>query len=450
VSIFRAYDIRGIYGKDLTEELAFKIGKALGTFLKGRKTVAVGHDTRPSSPSLTQNIISGLISTGCNVIFLGLVPNPVAYFYAWKKKIFGCYITASHSPVEWNGVKIFKPNGLSFSDKEIKAIEKIVKSEKFIEGKGKVKNEKNPLRDYSKFLKEKIGKVKGKILIDFLGGAGSKVVFLLKDMGLDLIVLHEKPDASLYGFHKFESGEDILKLAIKNVKREDVDFGVALDCDGDRSFFIDPKGNLIDASLMCAIFIEDLLKKNGKIVLTHDCASELEKLVKKKKGKLIWSRIGHNFIEKKVWEEKALFAGEESSHFYFNIFYPFSDGILSALYLCKILNKTGKRLDELVSQFKLNPIKKIYINASTDENKEKIVEKLRKKFSRAIDVGDGIKIKLNKSEWVLIRMSQTLPEINLCAEAMNEKRLEKIVEKYSKIIEKYLNYYRKKGSKWLK
>ncbi len=443
MSIFRAYDIRGIYGKDLTDEIALKIGKALGTFLKGRKTVAVGYDTRPSSPSLTKNIISGLISTGCNVIFLGIIPNPAAYFYAWKKKTFGCYITASHAPIKWNGVKLFKPNGLSFSDKEIKIIEKIVESERFLKGKGKVRKEKNPLKDYSKFLKDKIGKVKGKILIDFLGGAGSKAIPILRDMGLNLITLHEKPDASLYGFHKFEAG-NILNFAIKNVKKEKVDFGVALDCDADRSFFIDPKGDLIDPSIMCAIFIEDLLKRKGKIVLTHDCASGLEKLVKKKNGKLVWSRIGHNFIEKKVWEERALFAGEESSHFYFNIFYPFSDGILSTLYLCKILNKTGKTLEELIKKVKLNPVKKIYINVVNDENKVKLIEKFREKFPKAIDVGDGVKVKLNKSEWVLIRLSQTLPEINLCAEARNEKRLREIVKKYSEIVRKYLKIIRGK------
>ncbi|MEM5791056.1 MAG: hypothetical protein QXP77_03350, partial [Candidatus Aenigmatarchaeota archaeon] len=223
-------------------------------------------------------------------------------------------------------------------------------------------------------------------------------------------------------------------IAIKTIREKKVDFGVALDCDADRSFFIDSKGNLINPSIMCAIFIKDLLKKRGKIVLTYDCATELEKLVKEKNGKLIWSRIGHSFIEKKVKEEKALFAGEQSSHFYFNIFYPFSDGILSTLYLCKILNKTKKKFDELVKQFKLNPIRKIYINAKTDENKIKVVEEFRKKIPKALDIGDGIKINLNKFEWVLIRASQTLPEINLCVEARNEKRLKEIVEKYSKII----------------
>ena len=100
MSIFKAYDIRGIYGKDITEDVALKLGKSLGTLLKGRKTVCVGYDSRPSSPKLFKKFVSGLTTTGCKVITLGMVPNPFAYFYAWKNKIYGCHITASHNPAK--------------------------------------------------------------------------------------------------------------------------------------------------------------------------------------------------------------------------------------------------------------------------------------------------------------------------------------------------------------
>jgi phosphomannomutase len=438
MSIFRAYDIRGVYGKDLTNEIALKIGKALGTFLKGKEKVCVGFDTRPSSPVLFENLVAGLVSTGCDVISLGMVPGPVAYFFAWKNEIFGCYISASHNPVEWNGIKIFKPNGVSFT-KEIKILQDILYSKKFLKGKGSLKEEKNAIKNYTLFLKNKIGKLEGRIVTDFLGGAGVAFINSFREIGLEIITLHDKPDPSLYGFHRLEPWGNLLNKAKEMVKREKADFGVAFDCDADRAVFISPSGKYVDASVMNGIFIEHILKrKKGKIIATYDCASELEKFVKKLNGNFLWCRVGHSFIEEKCVEENALFAGEQSSHFYFNEFYPFSDGFLSTLYLAKILNETGKKFNELVKRIKFRPVEKIYINVGSDEKKLKIIEELRKDFPEATDIIDGIKIKLNEIEWVLIRASQTLPEINICAEGKNKKRLKEIVEKYSKIVKEKL------------
>lgn len=436
MSIFRAYDIRGIYGKDLTDEIALNLGKALGTFLKGKQDVCVGFDTRPSSPNLFKNFVTGLTSTGCNVISLGMIPNPLAYFFAWKNKIFGCHITASHNPVEWNGLKLFKPNGVSFIE-ENKTIENIFNSNKFIIGKGKIKEEKNIVKEYSKFLKCKFGKIKGKLVVDFLGGAGVVSAEIFKYIGLKIIPLHDKPDASLYGFHKLESWGNLLNAAKEAVKKEKADFGVAFDADADRSIFISPSGEYVDPSVMHAIFTENILKrKKGKIIATFDSATELEKLSKNNGGSLIWSRIGHNFIEQKILDKNAIFAGEQSSHYYFNEFYPFSDGVLSTLYLYKILKETKRNFDELIKEIKFHLVVKLYIDTKTDEKKIEVVEKLRKKYPKSVDIMDGFKIKLNAVEWVIIRASQTLPEVNLCVEAVNERRLRELIKKYSEIIKK--------------
>ena len=438
MSIFKAYDIRGIYGEDLTGETAERIGKTLGTLLKGKEDVCVGFDTRKSSPILFKNFVAGLVSTGCNVISLGMIPNPVAYFCAWKNKIYGCHITASHNPEKWNGFKIFKPNGVSFTE-EIEALENVFKSEDFIEGKGKIIEKNNIIKDYRDFLKKKLGKIEGRIVVDFLGGAGLKNKETLDAFDIDVIPLHGKPDASLYGFHMLEPWGTLLNDAKKAVKKEKADFGVAFDADADRSIFISSKGEYVEPSTMIGIFIKYILeRKKGNIVTTFDCASELEHFSKKLGGKHKWIRIGHNFIEKEVALEKALFGGEESSHYFFNEFYPFSDGILSTLYLCKILKETKKSFDELIKEIKFHPVEKIYINAKTDEKKIDVVEKLRSRYYKSLDIVDGFKIKLNKIEWVLIRSSQTLPEINLCIEARNKKRLDFLAKKYSDIIKKEL------------
>jgi phosphomannomutase / phosphoglucomutase len=438
MSIFKAYDIRGVYGKDITEQVALDIGKSLGTLLKGKNTVCVGHDTRPSSMPLFKNFTLGLCSTGCKVIDLGLISNPTAYFFAMKGKTFGCHITASHNPANWNGFKIIKPNGTSLIEEE-RELERIFLSKRFITGKGRIVRERRAIKKYGDFLKKRIGKLKCKVVVDFLGGAGTKSIDILRGTGMKVISLHKVSDASLYGFHMLEPWGVLLDSAKKAVKSERADFGVAYDCDADRCIFISPEGHYVDPSIMVGIFSKSILeKRKGGIISTYDCAIEMEGMVKRMGGKFFWSRIGHSFIEKKLLEEGALFAGEESSHYFFGDFYPFSDGLLSTLKLCKLMKERGKSFSELIGEISFKPVEKIYINAKTDERKDRIVEKIRKMHPRSIDISDGFKIILNKEEWVIIRGSQTLPEVNLCIEAKSKERMKELTKKYSSMIRKNL------------
>jgi phosphomannomutase len=435
--LFRAYDLRGLYPYEINEKIAERVGKALGTFLEGKESVCVGFDTRSSSRRIFKNFCSGLSSTGCRVISLGLLPNPVVYFHAWKNKIFGCMITASHNPKNWTGFKLIKPNGTSFLE-EIEKLKEIFEVGNFLTGNGRIQEE-NALVPYKIFLKKNLGEIKCKIVVECFGGAGVKGIEVLQELGLNVIGLHDRPDKNFFGFERPEPKGENLKPLIKAVKKRKADFGVAFDGDADRAVFVDGRGRELSGSLASTIFLQDILKrKKGKVILTADCASELKRMVEKLGGKLIWWRVGHGFIEKKVVEENALFAAEESSHFYFNQFYPFSDGILATAYLAKILFERGEKLSSIVDKIKIHPTEKIYVNVVTDENKFKIVEKLKEDFPEAINIMDGIKIELNKVEWVLIRASQTLPEINICAEGKDKRRLKEIVGKYKKIVEEKL------------
>ncbi|NIM46645.1 MAG: hypothetical protein GTN40_00585 [Candidatus Aenigmarchaeota archaeon] len=433
MSIFRAYDIRGIYGKDLTEKVMKNIGKALGTFLGGNKNVCVGYDTRKSSKKLFEAFSSGLTSTGCNVISLGLVANPMLYFYAWKNKIFGALITASHNPKNWNGLKMVRPNGVSFIE-EIKLIENTYDSKKFIKGRGRI-TKADVFKNYKKFLESKFGVIRKKVVVECFGAAAVTALPILRSLGLDVISLHDKPDGNFFGFTRPEPKGENLNMLKKAVKREKADFGVAFDGDGDRSVFVDNRGREPNVSSVIATFVDYILKKKrGSILLTADCASEIEDIAKELRGKTIWWRVGHGFIEEKSAKEKVLFAGEQSSHLYFNEFYPFSDGILATIYLAKILSESKKTLSELLDEIKIHPIKKLYINVGSDENKIRIIESLKKRYPNALDIMDGIKMKLDDVEWVLIRASQTNPEINLCVEARNENRMKNIIREYIKLV----------------
>ena len=434
MSIFRAYDIRGIYKENLTESVMLKLGKTLGTFLGGNKNVAVGYDTRISSKRLFDSFAKGLTSTGCNVINLGMVPNPMVYFYAWKNKTFGAMITASHNPNEWNGLKIIRPSGISFIN-EIDKLEKLFKYGKFMEGKGKI-TKGSVAEKYKIFLKRKIGFIKKKVVVECFGTVGVKALPILKDLGLDVISLHDKPDGNFFGFERPEPKGKNLQMLKKAVKKSKADFGFAFDGDADRAVFVDNKGRELDGSTMIAIFSEYILrKKRGKIIVTFDSASEIEKIVEDAGGRIVWNRVGHGFIERRIVYERALFAGEQSSHFYFNQFYPFSDGILSALYLAKILMDEDEKLSKMVDKIKLNPIEKVYINVSNESNKNRIIKVLKKKYPNAESLMDGIKLNLD-GDWILIRASQTNPEINLVIEAKNKTMIKELLQKYSKIVRK--------------
>lgn len=429
------YDIRGVYPREINRNVARKVGRALGTFLKG-ETVVVGRDNRYTSRRIFNSFVQGILDSGTDVISIGIVPNPVNYFFAFEHKIFGAYITASHNPAEYTGFKLIKPNGVSFVS-ELREVEKIFRSKKFQSGRGCFE-ERDGLKDYTNFLSKRVGRVDGRVVVETFGGVGVIASEILRFFGMQTKTLHEKLDDKFFGFRP-DPSEKNLKSLISTVRSGEFDFGVAFDGDADRSVFIDNRGRELNGSLVSAIFLKEILKKRtGKVVLTADCASELKTVVKKYKGTVVWWRVGHGFIEDKLVRENALFAGEQSSHFYFNEFYPFSDGILAAIYLAKTLK--GKRLSSIVDKIKFSPMVKFYIDVGSELIKKKIVKLVRSEHPNAISIMDGIKIELNEREWVLIRESQTLPEVNICIQAKDRKRLKELKQKYTRHVLMKLNY----------
>jgi len=434
--VFRGYDVRGVYPTEINEKIANMIGKALGTFLN-RETVSVGVDTRKTSQKILKPFIDGVRSTGCDVIYIGMVPNPVAYYYAFNHRIFGAYITASHNPPEYTGIKFFKPNGVSFTA-ELPKLKEIYESGRFSEGFGHLDTVEG-FEEYKDFVLKHFSGLDGSIAVESFGGAGQLVLPLLESAGLKVTSIRRKIDPKFFGIRPepTESNLGELKKASKGKN-----FGVAFDGDADRSVFCDDKGKVLNGSEAAAVFLSYIAKSKARVVLTADSALELEKIVKKKGGKVIWWRVGHGFIEEKLVEEKAIFAAEQSSHFYFNEFYPFSDGILATLYLAKILN--GKKLSAFSKLYRIKPIEKFYIDAGDDQTKLKAVEKIRQEM-KGIDIMDGVKQILGKNDWVLIRASQTMPEVNVCLQASNRRRLESLKKKYTDYVKKVIEEVKAHG-----
>jgi len=440
--VFRAYDIRGTYGVDLTEDVMEEIGSAMGSLLHGEAEVAVGRDARFSSPRLQQAVIQGLTSTGCDVLDIGFVPNPVNYFYAMQNKMYGAYVSASHSPVQYNGLKMVRPTGVSLIEENL-SVKRIFLEKDFVRGRGKVTTIEDSIKGYEDFLSKQFRGIGGlKVCVECMGGAGSAITpRLFEKLGLNVEALHSKPDGRFCGFERPEPGGENLKQLQRLIREARADYGVAFDGDADRSVFVDDTARELDGSRMASVFLSHILEeKRGTAVVTVDCASEIEKLVHEKGGRIVWWRVGHGFVEEKCAEENAVFGGEQSSHFYSLLpHYPFSDGPLATIKVAQILKDSGEQLSQLVDRFPLHPIIKTYIDAGTDENKDRSMERLRKLLPGGEDVMDGIKVRLGDVEWVLVRTSKTLPEINLVIEALNEERMRELKDRYTSLIESQIS-----------
>ncbi len=332
---------------------------------------------------------------------------------------------------------MIRPTGVSFIE-ENQEVKRVFLERDFVRGSGKVTTEENSIEDYTDFLAERFQDLRGlKVCVECFGGAGSAVTpKLFESLGLEVESLHCKPDGKFFGFERPEPKGENLKHLQGLVRETRADYGVAFDGDADRSVFVDDTARELDGSRMSSVFLGQILeKKKGTAVITVDCASEIEKLVDEKGGRIVWWRVGHGFVEEKCLEENAVFGGEQSSHFYSLLpGYVFSDGPLASIKLAEILKDAGKPLSQLVDEFPLHPISKTYIDAGTDQNKNRSMEGLRR-LLKGEDVMDGVKIRLNDVEWVLVRTSKTLPEINLVIEALNEERMKKLKDKYSRIIE---------------
>ncbi len=437
-TFFKEYDIRGLIDKELNNDTTERIGRALGTFLKG-EDILVCRDIRHSSEKIQQPFINGLLSTGCDVTFIGEYPGPVLFFSSWQQNKEGAMITASHNPAEYTGFKFVEKNGCSYVD-QYRELERIYQTGKFRKGEGKY-SEIDGYPPYKQYLKSVISiKRKVKVGVECLYASSAVIIpELYEEFGIDVSPSHciAKPD---FNNQRPEPKGDNLKEIAASVVKEKADFGVGFDGDCDRSVFIDDKGRELNGSVAAAIFIKHILPESGQknVVMTVDCNSELKQLTESLGGRLFWSEVGHGFIGKNVYNHNAVFGGEMSSHFWFE-HYPFSDGFIAGLKMAELLSKSGNKLSEMVDEIKFAPMLKEYVNCGTHEKKEKVkdalVSRYKKEQKNATLTRDGIKFFLNEIEWVLIRKSNNLPEVCLVIEAKDQKRLDELHQKYRKIVD---------------
>ena len=445
-NMFRMYDIRGIWGEDLTEETAEVIGKAFGTYVKqkGINSVLVGRDNRISSKPIRDALIKGLTSTGCDVLDVGVLTTPAFYYsnILYNSQA-GMMITASHNPPQFNGFKVMVGPSTIYGE-ELKKIYYIAEKGEFEKGSGEVKYA-YPINSYINMIKEKVrlGDRKLKVVVDC--GNGTASLFypdVIYNLGCEVYPLYCESDPTFPNHFPDPVKEENLKDLIEEVKRVKADLGIAFDGDGDRIGVVDEKGNIIWGDMLMILYWREIMKKHpgAEAIVEVKCSQALVEEIEKLGGKPVFYKTGHSLIKAKMKEMNAVFTGEMSGHMFFaDEYYGFDDAAYAAARLLRILSNTDKSLSELLADVPKYPSTPEIRLECSDERKFDVVkgvtEYFREKGYNIIDV-DGARV-LFDGGWGLVRASNTGPELIVRCEAKTQEKLEEIKKALSEALAKF-------------
>ena len=447
-NMFREYDIRGIYGTDLNGDIAYLIGRGLGSKMHKLNIVktVVAYDNRLSSVELEENLVKGLIESGINVYRLGLVSTPMCY-YASNYFDVNCsvMITASHNPKEYNGFK-FSFDGISNAcGSSVMEIYNIITNKDFVNGNGTISNV--DIEDaYINLLTNNIDLPKKlKIVYDCGNGTTSIIAKKIFDrLNVEYIPLYDISDGSFPNHHPDPSVEENLRDLEKTVVENKASLGIAFDGDGDRVGVVDEKGNMIDIDKYLIIMWKYLVNRVEKKEAFFDvkCSKVLEDELIKLGVKPIETRTGNSYTRRISAEGDYILGGELSGHVYFRDKFPgYDDGIYAGIRLIEAISNLNVELSSM-----LEGINKYY---STRENKiavddsikfdivDKVKEYCISKGYKFITL-DGVKVKYDDG-FALVRASNTGPNITTRYEAKTESRLEEITNEFNNLIYSLLN-----------
>lgn len=433
--MFGTSGIRGLYGKEITEELAYKVANVFAD-----KDVVIARDTRKTSESLANAAISGILAAGKNEIDLGIVPTPTLALYTVNQKCNGIMITASHNPEEYNGIKLFK-DGKEISRKnEEKFLAKFNKGTKLSkwDAVGKMNSDSSAIEAHKNMIKklvdaEAIGKRKPKVIVDSNGAAAVITAKLLHELGCEVVSIN----AQLLGFTRgSEPCTENLHEAIKLLKSQNADLAVAHDGDGDRCIVIDDKGEVLPLDVQLAIMIENEINKakNKKIITTVESSLLVRETIESNGNQIIIGPVGSTYISHELEEKKAIFGGEPCGEYIFaTADHHTPDGVLAAAKFVEIFVKHGK-LSELKRKYKTYPMTREKFQCEKKNKNEAIREIIKKiKISGKRNEQDGLRIDENDG-WFLIRASGTEPVIRLTMEYKSKEKLEEKAKELKKII----------------
>jgi phosphomannomutase len=428
---FKAYDIRGKVPGDLNTDLAYKVGRAVATYLKA-KSIVIGRDVRKSSPELAQALSNGLTDAGCNVFDLGLCGTEMIYFGTpFLDADGGVMITASHNPPEYNGLKFVKRGSVPLGyDAGLNIIEKmILKNElgEIAKEKGKVVPQDiltEFIANLQKFYDAKKIKPLRVVVNAGNGCVGPALDVLEKFLPVEMIKVFHEPDSNFPNGVPNPLLPENRQPTIDAIKKHNADLGVAWDGDYDRCFFFDEKENFIEGYYIVGILAKSILKANPGEKIVHDPRLTWNTVeeVKKSGGEPVVSKSGHAFIKQKMREVNSIYGGEMSAHHYFRDNFYSDSGLIPFLLIMQLMSEENKSLSQLVEEMvKAYPCSG-EINSTVSNPLEKM-ELIKQKYGDgSLDELDGISIEY--PEWRFnVRMSNTEPLLRLNVETKRDEKL---------------------------
>jgi phosphomannomutase / phosphoglucomutase len=439
---FRAYDIRGIVDEQLSADSVRLISRGIASeaLALGIDTLLVGYDGRLSSPVLSQALIEGLLSTGCNVINLGLIPTPLLYFATHTlAATSGVMLTASHNPANYNGLKIVF-NRSCLADNQIQDIRKRIERNDLVTGSGQL-SAVSIKNDYLENVNSRIKLHRNLRIIVDCGNAVPATVApqLFKKIGCTVTQLFCDIDGSFPNHHPDPTVAGNLDTLARQVVESGADLGIAFDGDGDRLGLVTNLGEFIDADRLLMLLVEDILPKypGAPIVFDVKCSAHLAALVTELGGIPVMHRSGHSFMKQKMQQTRAPLGGEYAAHIFIkDHWFGYDDGIYAAARIVEILSRLDASASEVFSRFKTSfttPELKIPVaEAKKFELVQRLVDRASFPSARLIKI-DGLRVEFEDG-WGLVRASNTSPALLLRFEADTESRLEEIKAAFKALI----------------
>jgi phosphomannomutase/phosphoglucomutase len=431
--IFRQYDIRGIYGRDLTLEAAEAIGRGYAVLLAERKlsgAVAVGRDNRPSGEALRDALVRGLTGAGLDVIDIGIVPTPLLYWSLHHLPVVaGIQVTGSHNPPEYNGFKCCIGKASLHGD-GIMHLRDVIAAGTFPSGAGQVRAQA-VIDDYVADVARRIGPLPSrlKVVVDCGNGVGAVVApKLFRALGVTPTMLFAESDGTFPNHHPDPTVVENLQDLIRAVRETGSELGIGFDGDADRIGIVDGDGTIIWGDYLLLLYARDVLARTGRgqpIIFDVKCSQALPDGIAKAGGRPVMWKTGHSLIKDKMKELQAPLAGEMSGHMFFTEgFYGHDDALYGAARLLRIIADADRSVKELladVPRFVSTPEMRV---DCPDDRKEAIVRDALAHFRAKYEVSDvdGVRI-LFDGGWGLIRSSNTQPILVLRFEADSEARL---------------------------
>jgi len=435
--LFGTNGVRGVFGEDLTLDFISKITLSIASFFK-KGPILVGYDGRESSVAISKIVTAALSSAGLDSAICGLVPTPCLQF-ATRQLGYngGIMITASHNPPQYNGLKVIANDGIEISRDSELQVEKFYFAKKWMTAKkfGLITKESNAINRYLSGIKKqvnvsKIRSQKLKIVLDLGNGAQAVTApTLCKELGCETVLINEKIDSNFSGRGSEPTPQNLDKLSDMIIKSK-ADLGIAFDGDGDRSIFCDESGKILTGDRSALLLSKYIIKKQprSKIVTSVNSTSVIEKIAAESKSHVLRTRVGSVEVSRKMVEENAIIGFEENGGFMYGKHNQVRDGSMTMAILLDLLASSKNSLSQEMDALPPSFTTKGKIECSREDFK-KIVKILKTEHYKK-DLTDGIKLSLDDSSWIMVRLSGTEPIARIYAESSSQSKLDEIFAKY--------------------